>query len=407
MKSLIVSLVSDQTIPNIQFIKERLLLSQSVEDFDLLFVTTEKMEKKGTREWIINTLKYDDEKCFQIEVDEYDPNSIVDKLNSVNNFLSYESIYVNLTGGTKVMTMIVRDYFSLYSSQFFYVLNNKEYMPLYKSAYNNTLDFNSKITLFDYLSAYGYSFKKHPKFVLSNSKNIDNLYKAYINGVFDEYHEVLIFLRSKRGKKINSDEYVNHGVSAFIDKCEFILENDNQLSKSEVEFITGEWFEEYIGRCVKNELNLSEEDIAIGVKLEKGTQERSTVNKLLGATFLEDKSPKNEFDVMFIYNNTFYVIECKTSIISKLNGKEYNILGETLYKADSLKSKFGLFAKSYIFTLTDFKHHISGGNKDKAKKMEELIKRADLSGITIADKDQLLNNEVSDILLPNKSTNDN
>src|SRR5690606_1337273 len=115
-------------------------------------------------------------------------------------------------------------------------------------------------------------------------------------------------------------------------------------------------------------------------------------------------APDNEFDVMFIYNNKFYTIECKTSIINQVvNGlnkdgtikfKQSNILGETIYKADYLKNRFGLFAKPVILTLTIISEYVTepenqGDRKSRAKSINDLINRCNLSNITLIHKNLL------------------
>ena len=112
------------------------------------------------------------------------------------------------------------------------------------------------------------------------------------------------------------------------------------------------------------------------------------------------------------------MIECKTSIINvkpeqkekkdkngnviiEIKEKKENILGDTIYKSDALKTKFGLFAKSYIFTLTDFIQYIEEA-KDKdgiSKQMETLINRAEVSKIKLIDKNKLRNaTNIKDLL---------
>ena len=110
-----------------------------------------------------------------------------------------------------------------------------------------------------------------------------------------------------------------------------------------------------------------------------------------------------------MFNGNIYIIECKSSIIDvkeveiEKNGqitkkmKEDNILGETIYKSDSIKNKFGLFAKSYICTLTNFSDYVNNGTlnetNNKKRKMEELINRASLSKVSIIDGNMLSKNE--------------
>jgi len=80
-------------------------------------------------------------------------------------------------------------------------------------------------------------------------------------------------------------------------------------------------------------------------------------------------------------------------------------LGETIYKSDSIKNKFGLFAQSYICTLTNFAEYVDSGNlndtNNKKRKMEELINRASLSRVSIIDGNMLSQKEsIKSIILP-------
>ena len=126
----------------------------------------------------------------------------------------------------------------------------------------------------------------------------------------------------------------------------------------------------------------------------------------------------NEMDVIFMYKNKFYYIECKTSIIAfkhinQKNGiskeKEYNILGETIYKSDSLKNRFGLYSKTFIITLTDFKKYCfdkdNGQQNNKNRAMEEVINRTNLSQIKLIDKSMLVNTTQISVYLFNRYAN--
>jgi hypothetical protein len=193
-----------------------------------------------------------------------------------------------------------------------------------------------------------------------------------------------------------------------------------------VNYLTGEWFEEYIGGRIKRELNLPDSDILLGAKIRKNlapNEELNSIKELLGDDSPVESTPLNEIDVMFMWNGKFHVIECKTSIISSHQGtkqkkdkkgtpildkkgspieeitsKSTNILGDTIYKSDALKTKFGLFAKSYIFTLTDFKEYASKEHNN-ANQMIDLLNRATISKVKVVGKEQLLNTQsIKDLL---------
>lgn len=407
MKTLLISLVSDQTLPNVQLVKE---LKKEVTDY--LFITTEKMEKKGCRRWIEKAaaLDKDNTKLFHIVVKEFSFDDISEKLDAFD-FSTYDKLILNLTGGTKVLTLAAHDYFKQLGAEVFYVTGfNNEFIKIFPGRFKQINRFSSKINIADYLYAYGFDFE------VSDASNIDeqytnHLFNKYLENGFAEFSDELNFLRSKRSAGIKSLTKAKTNISCFLDYLNFKPTETDKLSTNEVKYLTGEWLEEYVGNKIKNELSLSDEELFVGVTLYKelSQQQSNNVQELLGeGALLSDTSPDNEIDVMFVYNNKFYTIECKTSIINQvvkgLNAdgsqkfKESNILGETIYKADYLNNRFGLLAKSVILTLTSFNQYVSepespGIRKNKTKAIEDLINRCNLSNITLIDKDRLCNTD--------------
>lgn len=403
MKTLLISLVSDQTLPNVQLVKE---LKKEVTDY--LFISTEKMEKKGCRRWIEKSaaLDEDNSKLFHIVVKEFSFDDIGEKLDEFD-FSAYDKLILNLTGGTKVLTLAAHDYFKQLGAEVFYVTGfNNEFIKIFPGRFKQINRFSSKINIADYLYAYGFDFE------LSEKSNIDehytdHLFNKYLENNFAEYSEELNFLRLKRKTGINSLSKAMPKLSSFLDYIDFKPIETDKLSSNETKYLTGEWLEEYVGNKIKNELGLSDEELFVGVTLNKelSQQQSNNVQELLGeGALLSDISPDNEIDVMFVYNNKFYTIECKTSIINLVaNGmnadgtqkfKPSNILGETIYKADYLKNRFGLFAKSVILTLTSFNQYVTepvsqGDRNSRAKSLEDLINRCNLSNITLIDKNRL------------------
>lgn len=403
MKTLLISLVSDQTLPNVQLVKE---MKKEVTDY--LFISTEKMEKKGCRRWIEKAAALDknSSKLNHIVVKEFSFDDIGEKLDEFD-FSAYEKLILNLTGGTKVLTLVAHDYFKQMGAEVYYVTGfNNEFIKIFPGRFKQINLFSSKINIADYLYAYGFDFE------LSDKSNIDehytnHLFNKYLENGFADYSDELNFLRSKRDNGVKTLSTAKINLSYFLKYIDYKPIESNKLSSTEVKYLTGDWLEEYVGNRIKNELSLSDEELFVGVTLYKelSQQQSNNVQELLGeGVLLSDSSPNNEIDVMFVYNNKFYTIECKTSIINQVvnglneNGsqkfKQSNILGETIYKADYLKNRFGLFAKSVILTLTSFNQYVTeqislGDRKSRAKAMEDLINRCNLSNITLIDKNRL------------------
>jgi hypothetical protein len=415
MKSLLVSFVSDQTLPNVQFIKE---LEGRVSDY--LFVTTEEMERKGTLGWIKNAAKI--KSLEPIVVDQFSIDDITAKLSKLD-YTIYNKVIVNLTGGTKSMTIASYDFFKEKGAEIYYLTGrNYEVIKLFPGEKKDRYSLNTRITLNEYLTAYGFKITPNLASKISFDQT-ERIFQKYINGGFEEHKEALGFLRRRRNKTVRDIEVCN--VSSFLE-CIGFKTDDNRLSSQQVNYLTGEWFEEYIGGRIKRELNLPDSDILLGAKIRKNlapNEELNSIKELLGDDSPVESTPLNEIDVMFMWNGKFHVIECKTSIISSHQGtkqkkdkkgtpildkkgspieeitsKSTNILGDTIYKSDALKTKFGLFAKSYIFTLTDFKEYASKEHNN-ANQMIDLLNRATISKVKVVGKEQLLNTQsIKDLL---------
>lgn len=399
-KQLLISLVSDQTIPNVQIIKE---FGNSETDYK--FLLTKGMQRKGIVQWIVDATQIKD---FQdIFVDEYSVADIENELQKIN-YSEYSRIIVNLTGGTKMMVLSVFDFF-----------RNKQNTEMYYvtgigNAYQKIVDrgceqkvFSCSISLEEYLKSYGFSIKKAQPSGVSLEQT-EKIYNHYINGDFSRYTDSLNFLRERRGKVITDTDFVI--IKDFLETIEYYPAKEGTLSKLETKYLTGEWFEEYIGAKIKCDLELTDNQILVGTQIRKDVPLRQELNSVPTLLGLEEKEegPGNEMDVMFVKDNRFYVIECKTSIIATISKprrnkdekeqqlmdntvkEEKNILGETIYKSDALRTKFGLFAKSYIFTLSDLKQYVAN-DSNKAKHMSDLLKRASLSNIKIVDRGLLIN----------------
>ena len=95
-------------------------------------------------------------------------------------------------------------------------------------------------------------------------------------------------------------------------------------------YLMGEWFEEWCYAIFRDDLNLANDQIAMGIQIKNILSEKKAVND-------------NEIDVAFVYNNRLYLIECK--VFNKMDSKK---IGETVYKAASIRQTLGLQATSMI-----------------------------------------------------------
>lgn len=395
-KTLLVSLVSDQTIPNVQLIKEF-----ENEATDYLFISTYGMEKKGCRNWIIQTTGI--VALDPIIVDQFSFSDIQHKLQDFD-FDIFERIIVNLTGGTKVMTIAASDFFKNKGAEIYYVTGkDQEYVKLFSMKRNGSNNLKCHISLHDYLSAYGFSHKKENELSGFSLEQSQKILKAYCKDDIMNHLEAMKFINSQRRRKISQPAFDNK-IENYLKFIGYQPINERELSGKETLYLSGEWFEEYIGLSLKKELNLLNDDLFIGSVISKNLASdviNSTQNLLGDDANLSNDDFNNEMDVLFMYGNQFYSIECKSSIVAykivEKNGdkreKPYNILGETIYKSDSLQKRFGLFASTSIITTSDFKNYWKVDDKskrnNKVREMEELINRANLSKIRLVDRNKI------------------
>jgi len=361
-KTLLVSLVSDQTIPNVQLINE---LKETVDNY--LFISTKGMEQKGVRNWIIEACDLQPEKLLPyVEVKQFSFDDIEQKLDLID-FDEYLKVIVNLTGGTKVMTLASFDYFKEIGADIFYLTGSDDgLIKLAPGRKKRNEKLNSKVDVVQYLKAYGFTITETtPSSV--NSDYTERLFNYFVEGILIPFKEVLNSLRKfrKKGTKIIKIDLLEN----FLTAIEFPNSMPGELTELETKYLTGEWFEEYVAHKLQKELELSNSEIKTGLVITKTNKNGDMV--------------ANEMDVVFTWKNKIYTIECKTSIFNeeqlpdgKIKSK--SILGETLYKSNSLRQGFGLYVSTFIFVLDNIDEH-------KAT-LKNHLERAELFNIKIIDK---------------------
>lgn len=359
-RKILVSLVSDQTIPNVELIKEF-----DDENLQYLFITT--AEKQEQLEWIIKTTNIEFDKK---EVNAFSQSDILEKLNSYD-FGSGE-IILNVTGGTKLMSLVINEYFRNLGATIYYLTgHSKNYVKLFPNRGKQNFVLTKKLSLDQYLSANGFEVLKS---AVSYDFSMAKRFLGYFT-VGDNYKkskQILRALQGLRSKSRFSVEKVD-GLSNLLTDLNFKSE-EQRLTKYDARYITGDWFEEYIYYRVKTDLKLDDDEIGIGYKLTKS-------------------DVQNEIDVLFVYNHKLYIIECKTSfytykLLENSSEKKVNLLGEIIYKSDALRSKFGLFASTYILTLGEMRDE----EGEILNNFKPHINRAELSRIRIVSKKEVLDN---------------
>lgn len=328
MSKTIVSIISEQTIPNYLFIKEMFLPGDT-----LMFISSKKMSKRIS--WIKNTLDWNN--CSMVDIildkdgDEEKNNVMKEK---ITRFLSPScEYYVNLTGGTKFMALVVQNIFERYNSSFYYIPYPKNQIITLSNS--KVDDISLRVSIKEYLSLYGEKIRE-PKCLTIDSIYTKSFLPIFLNELINSDFEIISKLRAYRNTKKgiliseietqeNSDKKPRiENLSVFLNNINYPYHSD-RLSHSDIQYLTGGWFEEYVFYAVQK--YVCPDDILLGVNIEK---------------------TNNDLDVVFTTGNKLYVIECKTGVEKEL------MLKEIVYKASALKSELlGLSAKSYIFALSE------------------------------------------------------
>jgi len=428
---LLISLISDQTIPNV------LCIDYFKPDF-LLMVSTKEMDEKKKINFIANGLKriskdFDfSEENKNMHVINVNQESLADVVTKIENWFTninrqgkqFDEIIANITGGTKIMSL------GLYNA----VVSNNNiptkkfkivYMPIgnkivdLSEKHNNTEDYKhqleKRLSIVQYLESMGIqiippydadkfnngftdefepikrakSSKDISRFIMQNYHDLEKFLAPLYSALETETSKIDF----KKNKHHNIDRTCdffdnNHETSIKLIKELFNFhylkhlkvtasegENKNlkinikgEIAKHESEFLKGGWLERF---CF-NELNeLKEEkvfnDISINVYVKN---------------ILKGKQVDNEFDILFTYNNNLYMVECKS-----LN-QGHDPKTEILYKISALQEELGrLTTKSFLASTAE--NIMDKNNPDEIKK--SLLERAGFLNCVIIKPSELIN----------------
>lgn len=364
MSRTIVSIISEQIIPNYLFIKEKFQPGDK-----LIFISSKKFETRHER--IVNTLAWNLLEVKNIVLpNEGDEENWTSMNNAICTELSDKEEYiVNLTGGTKYMALAIERLFSRYNSRFYYIPYPKNVIIGFNSD-EGVCPIKFRISIREYMQLHGIKTKE--KSITQSKEYTLDFYTLFIKNSFSQKEwEIIDKLRVYRNKDIDIKKIEEcegtekrpsiPGLASFIRHISFPVSKEGFLHHHEIQYITGGWFEEYTYNIINN--GLCPNDIRIGIEI-IGTENTN----------------QNDLDVVFVKGNKLFVIECKTGV-----GKE-SLFKEIVYKATALKEVlFGLSANSYIFSLTP--------------ENEKLTKTARNMGIQYCDRTYFENSEKTESLL--------
>lgn len=320
---ILITIISEQTAPNYLFLKE------FEEKFDFfVFISTTKMEQQNKSYAIIKTAGIPKNNHKIITIEENELFSTKEKIRKTTSFSHNDDLWVNITGGTKLMSNAVFDFCKQYNSRFFYVpIGQNCYLELFDHKPAIVQKFSYKLSVDEYLKIYGINYNLQDRLFTNNQ-------------VWKPAQK--LFLLPKNAQE-------------FIKSIHFIIKN-NPVQNAHTK-----WFEEYCYSLVKETLNLEEKEIITGVELFKMED--------------DEKFPHlqhdNEIDLAFLYKNNFYLVEAKFSLgKSKISTPN---LSNYIYKLAAVNKRFGLRARATLFTLADL-------TKLTPRQFTNLEKRCQLTG---------------------------
>lgn len=364
--NLIVTIIGGQTIPNVLFIKhiENKIRSRN-EEFEHFIVSTKEMEKNEVSMWILNVCRI--KKAHLIEVEAYNLTDVEQKLEKKIS-ANYDKYYVNITGGTKIMSLAVSNFFSKKdNARIYYIDGRKSWLIHHPTKARYSADLSDNISLEEYIKSHGFEIIQGTPSGRSPEET-----KAFLDTFLNLSDEQLDFLYTK----IRSDKHRKKGIAiekldgleGFLKEINFKPSENHMLSRNDVRYLTGDWFEEYIYHRLKEEGIIDEDNLETGMLLKK-------------------KGVLNEFDVLFLHKTQFFAIECKTSILDE-NGR--SITNITIDKSTALQKNLGLFSRFAIITLS---------SRESNEVRQANIDRAVSLGIKVFCLEDVLNaNSISEML---------
>ena len=346
----LVSIISAQAVPNYVFIKDFLN-----EGDKLLFFTSSSPNMNKSLDYILSTLNISKD---DVTVKPLSEESWPQMCKEIETTIEPGGEYlVNTTGGTKYMSMAVSEIFEKHGNASFL------YIPYPKNVYLKTngeeIPIKHRVSIKEYMGitkGVEYSVKKC-------TQERDYVFRlfGYYQEMTREELEILEKIRTNfRAQKCTIDDVAevsngathkitNAGKSKekrydfeqienldnFLKKIEFPCKTENKLSKEEIEFLTGGWYEEYMYYLIEEKIE--PDDIELGVFIKQSINTNT-----------------NDLDVVFTKGNKLYVIECKTAISGTAYMGEESMFKEISYKAATLKATLlGLPSNSYICSLSE------------------------------------------------------
>lgn len=292
MKNILVSIISDHLIPNYQ-----LYLHKEDEIDEHILLVTPKMDKRGIADNFTMVLGYDKD-ISVVDIDNFTDFELIKENLTQQIHPSDEVNYiVNLTGGSKMISMAVYDFFRDKKANMYYIGIGDDSCQQIYPVQKEQEKFDISISLENYLKLYGLNIEYTNELIKSNRET-----KALFKRVMQA-----------------------DGNAASIREIREVFNLKTDKLTPEQTYLKGQWFEEYTYQLLKKTLNIPDSQIAFNVKIKRNSMDRTI---------------DNEYDVMYLKDNNLYVVECKSSLGKKSERKPK--LENVLYKLFAVTKDMGL-----------------------------------------------------------------
>ena len=301
----IVSILSEQLIPNVLFIKQ-----MGKPGDKHVFISTKDMEdeKKHKSETIVFCLNLKPNQYKVMTIDANSPALILSALKNFN-FPLEEHYVVNITGGNKIMSQFTYLHFKEFKNVIisYWPIQRNVIEQLHPELKSIDLGKVNSLPLETYINAHGFNITRTLKtsFPFSVSNSIFN--QIITTGKPESVPEISMV---RSGNYLGNDKGYYNGI----------------------------WFEEWMYEFLKKELKLTEDSIAFNLKLKSIFSERGSESDA-------------EIDVAFVYRNKLFIWECK---VYNSGTVKANRINEAVNKISSFSPALGIQATSIVAILSPF-----------------------------------------------------
>lgn len=326
-------LVSTQQVANLTPIFDLEQPPQQV-----LLLTSERLKQHAA--WLQQVLQ---QQKIQVEIvaldDPYDCDQVKQRVESLLERQDLGNIILNVTAGTKIMSLAAYEVFRQRKLPVFYVHPRKDLLiPLLPSGPPRELP--DQLRLEEFFQVHGYQVTSLRRKTVARSRQ--QLGERLVEQVslFSQALGPLNYLAGTaenrstlKSDRIPKRAWDANGFKPLVDLLvvEGLLrvDNDHFIFSSEEDrfFVNGGWLEEYLFSRIdriRNRFKIQDSAMSVQVKSASGT--------------------KNEIDVAILHNNQLFLIECKTRRFRGNQGAG----SKALYRMDSLKIMGGITAQAML-----------------------------------------------------------